>query len=94
MVASSVIHAFVYSGYVWLVGRAGPSFAVQVSYLVTGFGVFWAMIILDEGYSGNVWAAMGLMFAGIFLVQPREDTPLAPASGVGQTDAERAIGKR
>ena len=28
-----------------MVGRAGPIFAVQISYLVTGFGVFWAMLI-------------------------------------------------
>jgi drug/metabolite transporter (DMT)-like permease len=71
IVASSLIHVAVYTGYVWMVGRAGPVFAVQVSYLVTGFGVVWAMLILGERYSGWVWAAMGLMMVGMFLVQPR-----------------------
>ena len=72
VIGSSVIHAFVYSGYVWLVGRAGPSFAAQASYLVTGSGVIWAMVLLDESYSLWVWAALGIMFVALFLVQPRE----------------------
>ena len=55
-----------------MVGAAGAMFAVQVSYLVTGFGVIWAMLILGESYSGWVWAAMAVMFLGMFLVQPRE----------------------
>ncbi|MHA6267411.1 DMT family transporter [uncultured Aliiroseovarius sp.] len=71
IVLSSVIHAFVYSGYVWLVGRAGASFAAQVSYLVTGSGVVWAMVLLGESYTGWVWGALGAMFLGLFLVQPR-----------------------
>lgn len=71
LIASSVIHALVYSGYVWLVGLAGPVFTAQVSYLVTGFGVLWAMILLNETYSGWVWLAMAVIFAGLFLVRPR-----------------------
>ncbi len=67
---SSVIHAAVYSAYVWLVGRAGAVFAAQVSYLVTGFGVVWSMLLLGERNSGWVWAAMALMFVGLFLVRP------------------------
>lgn len=68
---ASLIHVTVYTLYVWMVGRAGPVFAVQVSYLVTGFGVLWAILILRESYSGWVWAAMGVMMIGMFLVQPR-----------------------
>jgi len=45
---SAVIHVVVYTTYVWLVGRAGPVFAAQVAYLVTGFGVFWAMLLLED----------------------------------------------
>ncbi|MEM9342364.1 MAG: DMT family transporter [Pseudomonadota bacterium] len=71
MVASGIVHAVVYTTYVWLVGRAGAVFAIQVSYLVTGFGILWAMMFLGERYSGWVWAAVPLMFAGMFLVQPR-----------------------
>ncbi|MEM6897432.1 MAG: DMT family transporter, partial [Pseudomonadota bacterium] len=51
IIASSLVHAVVYTTYVWLVARAGPTFAVQVSYLVTGFGVLWAMVLLSEGYA-------------------------------------------
>lgn len=78
MIAASLIHVVVYAGYVWMVGRAGPVFAVQVSYLVTGFGVFWAKIILNEAYSSGVWVALLFMFAGMYLVQPRPKAVLAP----------------
>ncbi len=71
LVTSAVLHALAYSGYVWLVGLAGAVFAVQVSYLVTGFGVAWSMVLLGESYSGWIWAATALMFTGLFLVQPR-----------------------
>lgn len=55
---SATTHVLVYAGYVWLVGRAGPVFAVQVSFLVTLFGVFWARLILDEAYAPTVWGAL------------------------------------
>jgi len=74
LLAASVIHTLAYTAYVWLVGRAGSVFAAQVSYLVTGFGIFWAMLILSESYSSWIWLALGLIFAGLFLVQPRQDT--------------------
>lgn len=77
-VAGSVIHVLVYTAYVWMVGRAGAVFTVQVSYLVTGFGVLWAMVLLGEGYAPGIWAAMALMFAGMYLVQPRPKAVLAP----------------
>ncbi|WP_300032187.1 DMT family transporter [uncultured Roseobacter sp.] len=78
-ILASVIHVLVYAGYVWMVGRAGSVFAVQVSYLVTGFGVFWAKLILGEAYAPGIWAAMALMFAGMYLVQPRPRQALAGA---------------
>ncbi|WP_366524339.1 DMT family transporter [uncultured Roseobacter sp.] len=79
LILASIIHVLVYTGYVWLVGRAGSVFAVQVSYLVTGFGVLWAKLILDESYPAGIWAALLLMFAGMYLVQPRPKAALAPA---------------
>ena len=78
LIVASLAHALVYSGYVWLVGRAGPVFTVQTSYLVTGFGLFWAKLILDEAYPPAVWAALALIFAGMYLVQPRRQDALAP----------------
>ncbi len=84
VVASSVIHALVYAGYVWLVGRAGSVFAAQVAYLVTLSGVLWAMLLLGERYAGWVWAALALMLAGLFLVQPRPRDAVAAIRPAGQ----------
>jgi drug/metabolite transporter (DMT)-like permease len=75
ILGSSTAHALAYAGYVWMVGRAGAVFAAQVSYLVTAFGILWAWLLLGETYSGWVWAAIALMFAGLFLVQPRRAEP-------------------
>lgn len=83
LIFASVIHSFVYVVYVWMVGRAGPLFAAQVSYWVTGFGVLWAMLLLGERYAGWVWFAMGLMAIGLTLVQPRR--PLASNEPEGDT---------
>lgn len=77
ILGSAIAHAIAYSTYVWLLGRAGAVFAAQVGYLVTGFGIFWAKLILGETYSPWVWAAMFLMFLGLFLVQPRQSEPVA-----------------
>lgn len=71
LVLTSIIHVIVYTGYVWLVGRAGAVFAGQVSYLVTGSGVLWAMLLLGETYSIWVWLALACMAFGLMLVQPR-----------------------
>ena len=79
LILSSAIHALVYSGYVWMVGRAGPLFAVQVSYLVTIFGVLWSMVLLGERYAPSIWASLLLMLIGMALVQPRpRDTATPP----------------
>ncbi|MEM8655622.1 MAG: DMT family transporter [Pseudomonadota bacterium] len=78
-VISATMHVLVYAGYVWLVGRAGPVFAVQVSFLVTLFGVFWARLILNDAYAPTVWSALCLMLVGMFLVQPRRTRVEAPA---------------
>ncbi|WP_421904703.1 DMT family transporter [Mameliella sp.] len=86
VIASAALHAFAYSAYVWLVGRAGAVFAAQVSYLVTLFGVCWAMLFLAEAYSGWVWGALTLMMAGMALVQPQRK-PLVPVSVRGQNAA-------
>ncbi|MEO0502068.1 MAG: DMT family transporter [Pseudomonadota bacterium] len=83
-VMGSVTHVLVYAGYVWLVGQAGPVFAVQVSFLVTLFGVFWARALLAEAYPPAVWMALGLMLVGMYLVQPRKAQLDAPGT-IGDT---------
>lgn len=85
---SALIHVTVYTTYVWMVGVAGPVFAVQVSYLVTGFGVMWAMLILNESYSGWIWSAMGLILMGVFMVQPRPKAALAEAEDTARIATE------
>jgi drug/metabolite transporter (DMT)-like permease len=72
IIGLSILHAFSYVGYVWLVPRAGSVFAAQVAYLVTAAGVLWSLILLSEHYSLWVWLAFGLMMLAIFLVQPKE----------------------
>ena len=71
-VVGASLHVIAYAGYVWLVGRAGPVFAVQISYFVTVFGIFWARVILGEAYPASVWIALGLMLLGMYLVRPRK----------------------
>jgi drug/metabolite transporter (DMT)-like permease len=46
-------------------------FAVQVSYLVTIFGVFWARVLLGETYAPQIWIALCVMLVGMYLVQPK-----------------------
>ena len=88
LVASSVIHVCVYATYVWIVGQAGPVFAAQVSYLVTAFGVFWAMTLLGERYSVWVWAAFGILMVGLTLVQPRRKAVLAASEATVHSAAD------
>ncbi len=83
LIASSMIHVFVYATYVWLAGRAGAVFTVQVSYLVTGFGLIWAGVILGEAYAATIWLALAAMFIGMCLVQPRPK--LAVSSAISQS---------
>ena len=71
LVAASVIHVFVYATYVWLAGRAGAVFTVQVSYMVTAFGLLWAWVLLGEAYAPTLWVALAAIFVGMYLVQPR-----------------------
>lgn len=86
LIASSVVHVCVYASYVWLVGRAGAVFAVQVSYMVTGFGLIWANLILHEAYAPTIWVALAAMFVGMYLVQPRPKVALAVDPAMGDTD--------
>jgi len=79
LVASSLLHALAYSLYVWIARQAGAVFAAQVSYIVTGSGVVWAMLILGERFPPTVWAALAVMMAGLALVQPRPRQAAGPA---------------
>ena len=71
IVVGSSLHAVLYATYIWLAVKAGSVFATQSGYIVTGSGVFWAMLLLGESFSGWVWAALVVMLVGLTLVQPR-----------------------
>ncbi len=71
LVILAAVHAVVYAGYVWLAGKAGSVFAAQTSYLVTGSGGVWAMVLMGERFGPLVWLALAVMLAGVALVQPR-----------------------
>ncbi len=72
LLAIAIINVISYGLYFYLVTRAGPVFASQVSYVVTLSGVFWGMAIFAEQHSLWIWAALLLMMAGLTLVKPRE----------------------
>ncbi len=73
LLASSILHAFAYAGYIWLVGVTGIVFSSQIAYVVTIAGLFISAIALNETYSGWVWAALVFMVVGLALVQPHKD---------------------
>ena len=78
-IMASVLHVSVYVTYVWLSVRAGAVFTAQVSYMVTGFGLLWAYLILAEDYAATLWLALAVIFAGMYLVQPRPRRDAAAA---------------
>jgi drug/metabolite transporter (DMT)-like permease len=78
LLLSSLCHVVAYTSYIWLVGKAGPVFASQAAYVVTGSAVLLSALILSETYSGWVWSALILMIAGLALVQPRGPNKLVP----------------
>lgn len=71
IIATTALHLLAYFGFIWLIGQAGPVFAAQVAYVVTGSGVILGMIIYGERHSPWIWAALALMFAGLALVKPK-----------------------
>jgi len=70
VVANTGLHLIAYFTYIWLIGHAGPVFAAQIAYVVTGFGVVIGMVVEGERHSPWIWAALALMFAGLALVKP------------------------
>lgn len=71
LVLSSAAHGLLYATYVGLAARVGAVFAAQSSYVTTGAGVVWAMVLLGERFSPMIWAAAVVMLVGISLVRPR-----------------------
>ena len=51
-----------------LIRIAGPVYFSQVGYLVTVSGLILAATIFHERYPASLWAALALIFAGVYLV--------------------------
>jgi len=79
LVASSILHAGAYCGFIWLLSQAGAVFSSQVSYIVTLTGVGASSLFLGERYASTVWLALAVMIAGLMLVQPRGRAEVQPA---------------
>ncbi len=78
IVGSAMANTAAYGGYFWLVGRAGPVFAAQASYLVTGSGVVWSMLLLGEVYSSWIWAGLVVILLGMTQVLPKPQLAVQP----------------
>lgn len=70
-----------FGGYIVILRRGGAVFGAQVGYMVTGCGVIWAMLLLGERYPAVVWLALGLLFVGLTLVQPRPSATARAGQG-------------
>jgi drug/metabolite transporter (DMT)-like permease len=59
--------AIAYIMYFRLIANVGGANAITVAYLVPVFGVFWAMVFLQERLSVGMWIGAGLVLAGVCL---------------------------
>jgi drug/metabolite transporter (DMT)-like permease len=82
IIGSAIGHVAAYSGYLWLLGRAGAVFTSQIGYVVTLSGIIGAIVLLGESYGLSVWLAVAMMLFGIALVKPaiRTSAQLSTAS--------------
>lgn len=71
-VLMATLNVLCYGGYILLIGRAGPVFASQTSYLTPPTGVLWGVILLGESLTATIIASVVLVLMGIALVRPRE----------------------
>ena len=70
--AGSILNLGAYFGFVWLIGQAGPVFASQIGYIITGSGIVLGIIVYGERHSVWIWLALMLMFVGLALVKPKQ----------------------
>jgi len=73
IIGTGILHIIAYVGFVWLIDNAGPVFAAQVAYVVTGAGVLFGILFYHESHSYWIWLALALMMIGLSLVKPRKD---------------------
>ena len=72
IIGSAVGHLCAYSGYLWLVRRAGAVFTSQLAYVVTLTGILVSILALGEDYGKLMWVAVAMMLVGVSLVRPKQ----------------------
>lgn len=70
--AMTVINAVGSWVFLRMIHSAGPVFTSQTAYCVTIFGMIWGMVLFGERHSLWIWAALGLLIAGVILVGFRQ----------------------
>lgn len=80
IIGSAIGHVAAYSGYLWLLARAGAVFTSQIGYVVTLSGVIGAILMLGESYGVSVWVAVAMMLFGVALVRPKTKEPIVVES--------------
>lgn len=75
MIFAAIGHMIAYTGYLWLLKRAGAVFTSQVAYIVTLTGVLASVVFLGERYGWLLWVAVLLMLIAVTLVRPVELEP-------------------
>lgn len=64
-------------GFVYLLDLAGAVFSSQAAYVTALAGIVWGMLLLDERLSALAWAAIALVFVGMYLVETKgSDAPV------------------
>lgn len=56
-----------------LISTAGAVFGSQAAYVMTLAGIFWSVLLLDESLATTTWVALGVIFLGLLLVEPKHE---------------------
>lgn len=73
--------------YYYLIERGSPTQVSMVTYLSPVMAVLWGALLLNEPLGANTFAGLGLICAGVFLVNRRKPA-LAPAAQESAAPAE------
>ena len=68
-----LISAVAYQIYFAIIGMAGPVFVAQVGYVITATGILFGYLLFSETHSAWVALAVGLIFAGVAIVNWRQN---------------------
>tara|TARA_R110002126_G_scaffold33408_3_gene104785 strand:+ start:1264 stop:2178 length:915 start_codon:yes stop_codon:yes gene_type:complete len=72
LVAHSVLAAVNFYAIFELIRLAGPTYMSQANFLSVGFGVVFGLVLFGESHSLFVWASIGMILAGVALVNLRK----------------------